>query len=123
MESGDVASSILGDNEVRYVLTLLENVCISRQIQQLKDFLFSLNSEELNSFYSTCSFYVPDPWASMSQEIVEGDEAAISSSRTRRHDRRRIHELENSNMLFEHARFILFRAFCSRPFRYLIDYF
>jgi hypothetical protein len=89
-------------------------VCLTRQIGQFKDFLFSLHSGELNSIYSHCSFYVPSPW---------GETVDLASQQSTvgwtRDALRRFHEDETRVTMMEYVQYVLARVLLSRPFKVL----
>ena len=112
----NIGNAMVGDAEINFVVTLLENTCLSRQITQMKDFLFSLHSGELNSLFSTCSFHVPNPWASSIGDNEAVDEESSEEKKAESVLKDRLHNDENSSILFDHVKYILSRAFVSRPF-------
>ena len=114
-----MSNSVIGDAEINFVVTLLENVCLSRQVLQLKDFLYSLHSGELNSLFSNCSFHVPDPWGSSAASAGDEEDMQLVEKTKTRLKKDYILNGENRYMMFEYVKFVLSRAFVSRPYEIL----
>lgn len=119
-EVNNIANSVIGDAEINFVVTLLENACLSRQLTQLKDFLFSLHSGELSNLFSTCSFHVRDPWGSAESATTE-DGVQVKPSMAKNLDKDRLHNDENRFALFEYAKYVLSRAFTIRPYPFMTE--
>lgn len=114
-----MSNAVIGDAEINFVVTLLENVCLSRQVLQLKDFLYSLHSGELNSLFSNCSFHVSDPWGSSAVSAGDEEDMRLVEKAKSRLKKDFLHNDENRYMMFEYVKFVLSRAFVSRPYEIL----